>query len=102
MPGILQGFYGPFPQSMSAQDVDSSGQPYYGEAPRGSSRNAKRWSIFMTSYLTTAGAQGASITQFPVDPGTGFGSDQPIFQMAHATDGTYAYASLGVTAAMSP
>ena len=102
MPGILQGWFGPFPQTMQAQDVDSSGNNYFGEAPRGASRSSKRWAIFQTYYLTTAGAGGASITQFPVDSTTNLGSDQPIFSMSHATDGTYTYASLGVMASMSP
>ena len=87
---------------MQAQDVDSSGNNYFGEAARGSTRSRPRWAIFQTSYLTTAGASGASITQFPIDPVTGLGSDQPVFVMANATNGTYAYASLGCPANISP
>lgn len=102
MPGVSQGWFGPFPQTMQAQDMDSNSNIYWGEAARGATRTRPRWSIFQTFYLTTAGSQGASITQFPIDPATGLGSDQPIFVMAHATDGTYTYASLGCTAAMSP
>ena len=102
MPGIYQGSMGPYPQTMSATDFDSSGNPYWGEAAKGASRNSPRWSIYMISYLTTAGAQGASITQFPVDSRTGLGSDQSCFVMAHATDGSYTYASLGVPPNLSP
>ena len=102
MPGINQGWFGPFPQTMQATDWDSSGNPYYGEAPRGATRTRPRWQIFMTMYLTTAGAAGASIIQFPVDPATSLGSDQAVFVMAHATDGTYTYASLGAPANISP
>lgn len=98
MPGILQGWFGPFPQTMQAQDVDSSGYVYYGEAPRGASYTSKRWSIYMTTTISGS----ATINQFPVDPATNLGSDQPIFQMSHATDGTYVYASLGVPANLSP
>ena len=101
-----QGWFGPFPQTMQAQDVDSSGNLYYGEAPKGSNRSRARWTIFQTLYLTTAGPQGASVTQFPVDPHTGLGSDQPMFIMANATCGTasggYLYASLGLSVAQSP
>ena len=102
MPGIVQGWFGPFPQTMQAQDVDSSGNNYFGEAPRGATRTRPRWSIFQTYYLTTAGAGGASITQFPVDPATNLGSDQPVFIMSHATDGMYTYASLGCPANIRP
>ena len=106
MPGIVQGWFGPFPQTMQATDVDSNGNLYYGESSRGSSYTRPRWSIFMTYYLTTAGSSGASITQFPVDPSTNLGSDQPLFTMANATVGTasggYIYASLGAPPNLSP
>jgi hypothetical protein len=99
MPGILQGWFGPFPQTMQAQDVDSNGNVYYGEASRGTTKSRPRWSIFMNS---TYGTAGAYIIQFPVDPATGLGSDQPVFNWSHATDGTYTYASLGCPANISP
>jgi hypothetical protein len=92
MPGILQGWFGPFPQTMNAYDVDSSGNQYYGEASKGTSRTRPRWSIFQNMLIGTAGAY---VTQFPVDSNTGLGSDQPMFVMANATNGTYTYADLG-------
>ena len=99
MPGILQGYFGPFPQTMQAYDVDSNGNVYYGEAGRGTTKNRPRWSIFTNATFGTAGAY---IIQFPVDPATKLGSDQPVFIMANATDGTYTYASLGCPANISP
>ena len=99
MPGILQGWFGPFPQTMSAYDVDSSGNLYFGEAPRGTTKSRPRWSIFMQSTFGTAGGW---VTQFPVDTVTNLGSDQPVFAFSNATNGTYTYASLGAPANISP
>ena len=86
MPGIVQGWFGPFPQTTQAVAVDTAGNYYYGEAPRGASLNSSRWTIFQ-NFMTTALGAGGYITQYPVDTtpsGSGCGSDQGMFCMAHA------------------